>query len=155
MQGMGAMGSKKAPAPQSIALEITVNGKTSSFTVADLSGLPQKTVKVHNSHDQADESYTGVGLSDLLTKAGFIASSATQQQMLRSYVRAEGTDHYWVIYSLVEVEPSEHSGDVIVATSLDGHSLGADGQLKLIAAEDRKPQRWIRNLAGITVRTAE
>ena len=152
---MPGMSSKKSPAPESTALAVTVNGKTTSFTAAELSGLPQKTVKVHNSHNQADETYNGVGLSDLLSKAGFAVTPAAQRQMLRSYVRAEGTDHYWILYSLVEIEPSEHSGDVIVATSLDGHSLGADGQLKLISTEDRKPQRWVRNLEAITVKQVE
>lgn len=155
MPGMGATGSKKAPAPPSTAVAITVNGKTTSFTAQELSGLPQKTVKVHNAHNQADESYTGVALSELIAKAGFTVAPALQQKMLRSYLRAEGTDHYWVLYSLVEVEPSEHTGDVIVATSMDGHGLGADGELKLVSTEDKKPQRWVRNLAAITLKAGE
>jgi hypothetical protein len=44
---------------------------------------------------------------------------------------------------------------VIVATSVDGHGLGADGQMKLISTEDAKPQRWVRNLTAITVKSAE
>jgi hypothetical protein len=79
----------------------------------------------------------------------------THQKMLRSYVIAEGTDRYWVLFSLTEVEASEHNGDVIVATSMDGSPLGQDGQLKLVATSDKKPERWVRNLSGITVKTAK
>ena len=43
----------------------------------------------------------------------------------------------------------------IVAVSVDGHGLGADGQLKLVSSEDKEPQRWVRNLTAITVRSAE
>jgi len=75
--------------------------------------------------------------------------------MLRSFLRVEGTDKYWVLYSLTEVEGSEHDGDVLVATSMDGKGLGADGELKLISTGDKKPQRWVRNLAAITVKSAE
>jgi hypothetical protein len=75
--------------------------------------------------------------------------------MLRSYLVAEGTDKYWVVYSVTEVEGSEHNGEVIVATSVDGKPLGADGQLKLVDSGDRKPQRWVRNLNAITVKSAE
>ena len=75
--------------------------------------------------------------------------------MLRSYLIAEGTDKYWVLYSVTEVESSEHNGTVIVATSMGGKSLGEDGQLKLIDSGDKKPQRWVRNLTAITVKSAE
>jgi hypothetical protein len=44
---------------------------------------------------------------------------------------------------------------VIVALSVDGHSLGADGELKLISTDDKKPQRWVRNLSAIALKTVE
>jgi len=117
--------------------------------------MPQTTVSVHNEHTKADEAYSGVSLGDLLAKCGFTVEQATHHTMLRSYVTAEGTDKYWVLYSLTEVEASQHNGDVIVATAIDGKSLGADGELKLISTEDKKPQRWVRNLAAISVKSAE
>jgi hypothetical protein len=152
---MGGMQMAKPAATPSTSLTLTIDGKATTFSVADLNAMPQKTVKVHNEHTKTDETYSGVALGDVLTKAGFIASKATQREMLRSYVRAEGTDKYWVVYSLTEVEPTEHEGDVIVATSMDGKPLGADGQLKLVSTEDKKPQRWVRNLTAITVKMAE
>jgi hypothetical protein len=102
-----------------------------------------------------DESYSGVPLGDLLIKAGFLADKTTQQKMLRGYLRVEGTDKYWVVYSVTEVEATEHDGDVIVATSMNGGGLGADGELKLVSTGDKKPQRWVRNLTAITLKTAE
>lgn len=152
---MSGMDSAKAPAPLSTRLTLTVNGKAVTLTVAALKAMPQKTVKVHNEHTKMDESYSGVALGDLLAQYGFKVEQATHRTMLRSYVQAEGTDKYWVLYSLTEVEGSEHEGDVIVATSMDGKGLGADGELKLISTEDKKPQRWVRNLAAITVKSAE
>jgi len=82
-------------------------------------------------------------------------STATHRTMLRSYLKIEGTDKYWVLYSVTEVEGSEHEGDVIVATSMDGKGLGADGELKLVSTEDKKPQRWVRNLMTIEMKSAE
>jgi hypothetical protein len=117
--------------------------------------MPQKTVTVHNEHTKADESYTGVLLGDLLAKYGFPVGKTTQKKMLRSYLVAEGTDKYWVLYSVTEVEGSEHNGEVIVATSVGGKALGADGQFKLVDSGDKKPQRWVRNLNSITVKSAE
>jgi hypothetical protein len=38
---------------------------------------------------------------------------------------------------------------------VDGKPLGADGELKLVSTEDAKPQRWVRNLAAVTMIAAE
>lgn len=152
-ESMGTM-AKPAAAP-STSLTVTFNGKTTIFSVADLTSMPQKTLKVHNEHTKADEIYTGPALGDVLAKAGFTVNQTTHHEMLRSYVQAAGTDKYWVLYSLTEVEPSEHEGDIIVATGMNGGGLGADGQFKLVSGEDKKPQRWVRNLAAITVKAAE
>jgi hypothetical protein len=144
-----------APAPPSTSLTLTMDGKATTLSIADLQAMPQKNVSVHNEHTKADESYSGVLLSDLLAKYGFPVSGATHRKMLRSYLVAEGTDKYWVLYSVTEIEGSEHNGDVIVATTMDGKPLGDDGKLKLIDTEDKKPQRWVRNLSAITVKSAE
>jgi hypothetical protein len=156
MVQMGTMDQHEHPhAAASTSLTLTVDGKSTKLSVAELEAMPQKTVTVHNEHTKTDETYTGVLLGDLLAKYGFPVDKTTHQKMLRSYIIAEGTDKYWVLYSVTEVEGSEHNGDVIVATSMGGKPLGEDGQLKLVNSADKKPQRWVRNLNAITVKNAE
>jgi hypothetical protein len=152
--GLDAM-QEHASAPASTSLTLTIDGKATTLSVAELQAMPQKTVSVHNEHTKADETYTGVLLGDLLAKYGFPVDKTTHRKMLRSYLTAEGTDKYWVLYSMTEIEGSEHNGEVIVATGMGGKSLGEDGQLKLIDSGDKKPQRWVRNLTAITVKSAE
>ncbi len=60
-----------------------------------------------------------------------------------------------MLYSATEIEGSEHQGDVLVAVAMNGKSLGEDGQLKLVATEDKRPERWVRNLSAITLKSAE
>jgi len=144
-----------APAPVSTKLTLTIDGKATTLSVAELQAMPQKTVTVHNEHTKMEETYTGVLVGDLLAKCSFPVDKTTHRKMLRSYLVAEGTDKYWVLYSMTEVEGSEHNGDVIVATSMGGKPLGEDGQFKLIDNGDKKPQRWVRNLNAITVKSAE
>jgi hypothetical protein len=136
-------------------LTLTVDGKATTLTIAELHAMPQTTVTVHNEHTKVDETYSGVLLGDLLAKYGLPVTQATHRKMLRSYLTAEGTDKYWVLYSVTEIEASEHNAQVIVATSMSGKPLGEDGQLKLIDTSDKKPQRWVRNLSAITVKSAE
>ncbi len=143
---MAGMAHTKAAASTSLA--VSVAGKTVTMSVADLAGMPQKTVTVHNAHRDVDEVYTGVALTEVLAKAG---EGAAGKPLLRSYVRAEGTDRYWVLYSGIEVEAASHLGNVIVATSLGAKPLGESGAFMLVSTEDRKPQRWVRNLAALTL----
>jgi hypothetical protein len=144
-----------APAQPSTSLTLTVDGKATTLSVADLQAMPQKTVTVHNEHTKTDETYAGVVLGDLLAKFGFPVDKTSHRKMLRSYLIAEGMDKYWVLYSVTEIEASEHNADVIVATTLDGKPLGDDGAIKLVDSSDKKPQRWVRNLSAITVKSAE
>jgi hypothetical protein len=153
--GQAAAEHAHAKTVPSSALKITVDGKSSTVTLTELATMPQKTLTIHNEHTKTDETYTGVVLGDLLTKSGFAVGQSTHRKMLRSYITAEGTDKYWVLYSVTEIEGSEHTADVIVATSMNGKPLGDDGQLKLIDSADKKPQRWVRNLTAITLVTVE
>jgi len=137
-------------AAPSTSLVLTIDGEPTTLSVSDLQSLPQKTITIHNQHTKADETYTGVPLSDLLAKYGFAVGQSTHQKMLHSYIKAEGTDKYWVLYSVTEVEGSEHTADVIVATALNGKPLTDDGQFKLVDSADKRPARWVRNLSAIT-----
>lgn len=144
-----------APAAPSTSLTLTIDGKATTLSIAELQAMPQTTVTVHNEHTKMDETYTGVLLGGVLAKYGFPVDKTTHQKMLRSYLVAEGTDKYWVLYSVTEIEGTEHNGEVIVATSMGGKPLREDGQFKLIDSSDKKPQRWVRNLTSITVKSAE
>jgi hypothetical protein len=148
-------GMEHAHAAPSSNLTLTVDGKAMTLSVAELQAMPQTTITVHNEHTKVDETYSGVLLGDLLAKYGLPVDKTTHQKMLRSYLTAQGTDKYWVLYSVTEIEGSEHNAQVIVATSMGGKPLGDDGQLKLVDSGDKKPQRWVRNLSAITVKSAE
>ncbi len=103
-----------------------------------------------NGHSGKEESYTGARLSDVLVKAG----AKLGKETLHGYAVAKGTDGYWVLYSGEGLVGAVHAGEVIVATSLDGKPLGAEGALKLVSTEDKKPERWVRNLASVTWKQA-
>jgi len=131
----------------------TVNQATTSLTLLQIAAMPHKTVTVYNLHEKKNETYSGVSLADLLTNNGAPFNKDTQKFMLNSMVQAHGTDGYTVVYSTVEVyTPDYHTGDVIVADTLDGKPLTEDG-LKLISSEDKHPMRWVHALDRVMVIT--
>ncbi len=145
-----------AQAAPSTTLSLTgIDGKALTFSPAEIKAMPHKSVTVFNEHAKANEIYTGVLLTDLLSKAGVPTGKDLKGKAFLMYVMAEGTDHYRVLYSLDEVDGANHAGDVIVADTLGGSPLTTDGAFKLVSSEDKRPARWVRNLTAITVKSAE
>jgi hypothetical protein len=139
------------PAVPSKTLTITANGKSTTLTLADIQAMPQHTLKVHNGHNNQDEVYTGVAMSDLLAKYGISLTDA--HKVYHSYVKAQGTDKYWVLYSASELEPDLATWESMVAITMDGKPLAEDGAFKIIAGGERRPARWVRNLSSLTIVT--
>ena len=154
--GQAAMGTEHThmAAAASTALTLTVGGKATKLSVAELEAMPQKTITVRNAHTDKDETYSGVPVGDLLAKFG-APYEKNEKVIYHSYLRAGGMDGYWVLYSASEVESAMHLGDVIVATRVGGQPLGADGQFRLVASEEKKPARWVRNLSTLELKSAE
>ena len=141
-----------APSTPSTQLTIkTYEGKMLNFNSEELAALPHKQVAVFNAHSKANETYSGVLLADLLSKAGVPLGESVRGKLFMIGIVAEGMDHYSVLYSLAEVDPSIHTGDVIVADTLDGQKLTKDGAFKMVSSEERRPARWVRNLTSISV----
>jgi hypothetical protein len=140
---------QSAPASTSTLDLSGPDGRHITLTADALQSLPQQTVRVHNPHTKADETYQGVELSLLLARLDAPLGPKLRGKALAMYVVAEGTDKYRAIYSLAEVDPAFHTGTVIVADREDGQPIAKDGPFKLVNTEDKRPARWVRNLASI------
>jgi len=141
------------PAKPSTSLSLTIDDKTTTLTLDDLKALPQRTLTVKNGHTGAEETYSGVAVGDLLAKLGFAFDNASAKRTYHSYVRAEGTDGYWVLYSASELTPTLRETESLIATGVDGKPLGEEGAFKIVVAGERRPARWVRNLQSLTVVT--
>ena len=140
-----------APSPSTHLTIKTYDGKTLTLSPEELAALPHKSVSVFNAHSKANETYSGVPLADLLGKVGVPLGESVRGKLFLTGVVASGMDGYGVLYSLAEVDPSIHTGDVIVADTLDGKKLDKDGAFKMVSSEERRPARWVRNLTSISV----
>jgi hypothetical protein len=123
---------------------------------AELKSFPHITVTVQNAHNNTQEIYTGVRVSDLFAKMGAPLGSELRGQAMVNYIRASGTDGYQVIFSVAEIDPSFHSGEIIVADEMNGQALDAkSGPFKLVATEDKRSARSVRNLSSLELKAAD
>lgn len=138
------------------SLKIGVNGQTQSISAEDLKALPHHTVTIHNPHANADETYSGVPLIDLLAKQGVPHGHDLRGKALSDYVVATGSDGYKAVLALAEADPEFHPGEILVADQMDGKALDAEtGPFRLVVTEDKRPARSVHSLVSVEVKQAE
>lgn len=140
-------------APASAILKIGGNVSTPlELTAADLKNMPRKTLTVANPHEKKSETYEGVLLQTLLAKAGAPQGHDMRGPAMATYVLAEASDGYRVVFSLAELDADFTDAQVLVADTLDGAPLGGNlGPLRLVVPQDKRPARWVRMLKSLTV----
>jgi hypothetical protein len=127
-----------------------------AFSSADLKALPHITVTIHNAHMNADETYSGVRLADILGKLGAPLGKELHGEALANYIVATGSDGYQAVFALAEVDPDFHPGEVLVVDAMNGKPLDAhSGPFKLVVTEDKRPARSVRNLTTIELKTIQ
>lgn len=149
---------KNAPAKPSTALTVTgLDGKTTTYSADDIKNMTHMTVTVHNIHSNADETYSGVAVSELVKRVEPKLATGERPRVkpLMTVIVFGGTDNYHVVLTECDIDSSCHNGTVIVADQKDGKPLTVDGEFKLISTEDKKPQRWVRNLTSIEVKSVQ
>lgn len=123
-----------------------------SLSANDLKTLPRKTLKVLNHHENKEETYEGVAVQELLRRAGVPQNEKLRGAAMATYVLAEATDGYSVLFSLAELDSDFQDSEVIVADTMNGLPLGdKQGPFKMVAPHDKRPARWIRMLKSLTV----
>ena len=125
------------------------------LSAADLKGMPRTTLKTVNPHGQKPEVYEGVAIQQLLHRVGVPDVENMRGAVLSSYVVAEASDGYRVVFSLAELDPGILDSEVIVADTMDGAPLDEKhGPFQLVVPHDKRAARWVRMLKSLTVSQA-
>lgn len=94
----------------------------------------------------------GRGLSEILRVAAAPSGEKLRGRNMLLYVRIGAADGYHVVYALAELDPGFRDNGVILADRHDGKLLDAhEGPFRIIAPEEKRPARWIRQVTRIDV----
>lgn len=148
-----AVSTSPAPIPSGT---ITVGGEVATplqLDAATLQKFPRRAFDA-SEHGKAAH-WEGVALSELLRAAGAPLGEKLRGKNLALYLRVSAADGYRVVYSLAELDPAMHDGEVILADRRDGHALAAnEGPFRLVAKDDKRPARWVRQVVAIDLLVA-
>jgi hypothetical protein len=96
-----------------------------ALSLDTLKSFPHHTVTIHDPHANAEETYSGVPLVDLLVKVGVPHGHDLRGKALAQYIVATGSDGYKAVVALAEADPDFHPGEVLVVDQMDGKPLDA------------------------------
>ena len=122
------------------------------LTIAAIRDLPHVDVAATDAHSHQKIAFRGIWLSEILDRAGVPLGEKLRGKELATYIVAEATDGYRVVFSLGELDPKLSGSEVLLADSADGKPLDEKtGPLRLVIAADKRPARWIRQLTTLRV----
>ena len=115
--------------------------------------LRMKAYEVKTKDMQGKEhSFKGVRLVDVLDSAGVTLGKELRGENLTKSLLLSAADGYEVIYALAEIDPEFTDQVVLLAYEVDRQPLPAgEGPFRIIAPDEKKPARWIRELTSIRV----
>jgi DMSO/TMAO reductase YedYZ molybdopterin-dependent catalytic subunit len=138
---------------QNIA-SISVSGELQTpltLTKEDLTKYKSVTHKAKDK-DGNEHEYKGVALVEILEKAGVTLGGKLRGENLTKVVLIQATDGYQVVYSLPELDPEFTNNTVLLVFEKDGAPLTTgEGPFRLVAPQDKKQARWIREIRSIKV----
>ena len=141
--------SAASAAPASLTL-VGLDGRTRSVTTADLAKLARHDTTV-SAHDVTGR-YSGVALTDLLALVNAPLADSLRGRSLATYVLAEASDGYRVLFSIAELDSRFTDRLVILADKKDGQPLpAAEGPFRLIVPGEKRPARWARQVTRISL----
>jgi DMSO/TMAO reductase YedYZ molybdopterin-dependent catalytic subunit len=98
------------------------------------------------------EVHEGGAIHDLLHRTGVPEGENFRGADMTTYVAAEGTDGYRLVFSLAELDPGTSDSEVMVADTMNGAPLDAKhGPFQLVVPHDKRAARSVRMLKSLTV----
>ncbi|QEM07613.1 molybdopterin-dependent oxidoreductase [Mucilaginibacter rubeus] len=100
--------------------------------------------------------YSGVIVSEILTKAGVTLGADLHGKNLVKYLLVEASDGYQVLFALAELDKGFTDRVIILADKIDGQPLApADGPFRIIVQDEKKPARCIKQVIAMKVMFAK
>lgn len=157
---LGVLSGGAANAQQSTSLSVTgsiLNPAT--YVAADLAALPQasESVTYKAAGSPVSATFAGPTIQSVVAAAGVNTNLAARNAIVPYYLTATGSDGYRVVYALGEVDPNFAGGGPappLVATSVNGGPLGANGFARTTAPRDIAGGRYDSNLVNLDVERA-
>jgi hypothetical protein len=124
-----------------------------TLSAADLSNLPQQTVKTTDHGTPA--TFEGVLLTDVLAKVDLPLGEKFHHTVASYYLVVEAKDGYRAVFAWAELDSTFMDKSAYVVTKRDGKPLSdKDGPFQLVVPGEKRGARWVRQVTALKIRQA-
>jgi DMSO/TMAO reductase YedYZ molybdopterin-dependent catalytic subunit len=121
-----------------------------TLTAAELAQMPRAAVTTTSGG--IERPYEGVWLYEILKKARVPLGERLRGRALTTYVLAEASDGYQVVFSIGELDPAFVDNQILLADKANGKPLfGEDGAFRIVAPREKRAARSVRMLSKLEV----
>lgn len=125
------------------------------LSVTDFSKFPRIEQRVKG-HDGKESVYSGVALTELLSRVNAPLGSQLRGKALSQYLLIRSTDGYRVIFALPELDSAFTKQVIFLADRRDGQPFSGDqGPYQVIVPDERTHARWIRQVTVLEILSAK
>jgi hypothetical protein len=131
-----------------------LGGSSVTLSAADLSNLPQHTVK-NTTEQGVPVTFEGVLLTDLLAKVDLPVGEKFRSTGASYYLVVEAKDGYRAVFAWAELDSAFMDKSVYLATKRDGKPLSdRDGPFESVAPGEKRLARSVRQVTALRIRQA-
>jgi hypothetical protein len=129
---------------------INEEGHSANISSAQIANAPHVTVEVRD-HD-VPARFEGVPVSAVLAMAGIPLGDTMRGPRMAEVLLVEAADGYKVVFALAEFDPAFAAREILLTDKRDGKGLDAkEGPFRIVAPGDKRPARWIRQVARLRI----
>ena len=131
-----------------------LDGKPVNITAEDLTKMAHHSIKASDHGTPA--TFEGVLLSEILAKVNVPLGDKLKGKALSQFLVAEAADGYRVLFALPVLDPASTDHPVYLVTKRDGQPLSEkDGPVRIVAPNEKRQGRWVRQVIALTIRRAQ
>lgn len=148
----------RAQTPSTAATTLQVSGpagQSVELGTRELDTMPRETAHVVDEKG-TQASYEGVPVIEILRRVGTPIGHDMRGKQMTLYLLVGASDGYHAVFALAELDPGFTDRHVILADRRNGKALSSnEGPFRIIAPEEKRHARWVRNVTSLTVKSAE
>jgi hypothetical protein len=139
-------------APSALTVQ-GVSGASATLTAADMGKLPQHAAQATDHGKPA--TFEGVLLTDVLAKVDLPVGEKFHKTAASYYLLVEAKDGYRAVFAWAELDSTFTDKAVYVVTKRDGNPLSdKDGPFQLVAPDEKRGARWVRQVTALRIKQA-
>jgi hypothetical protein len=143
-------------APGAAVLHVTgTNAQSIELSARDLDAMARDTVNVVDEKG-THVAYEGVPVIEILRRVAAPTGHDIRGKAMTLYLLVSASDGYHAVFALAELDPDFGDRHILLVDRRDGEALSPkEGPFRIIAPDDKRHARWVRNVTSLSIKTAD